>query len=458
MVILVIIFYSSAYQSCIFYHLGKLSMDKSKKLVFGFCILIIGLAAIYYINLNKINYPVIRSDGEGYYAYLPAVFIYHDISLRSLVAGPLHGIAPGGAAIWDCTTSYLIKYPSGEAILMTPFFLIGWIAQYVKWAGIVITGYSKFFQYASAFSGLFYTVIGLLFLWSVLERYFKEKTILIVLIGLLFGTNLFNYATYDAIFSHTYSFFLFSLFLFFVERVYRKATLANFVAFGIVGGLIIITRPSNGIWMLFGILFGISSMRDIKERVKFLKLNWQKLFLSLVAFMCVISIQLVYWKFITGSFFIYSYGGEQFNWTKPEVLNVLFSVRKGLFFWAPILLSVFPGLFFVRKIAKEYFIPIIVFFPLNVYVISSWYSWWYGGSFGQRPFAESIPMFAITLCALYDGVKPAWGKRIILLVIILACILSIWLMFKYWLGIIPFDGVTWNILVKTFFTIRKPLP
>jgi hypothetical protein len=223
-----------------------------------------------------------------------------------------------------------------------------------------------------------------------------------------------------------------------------------------VGGLIIITRPSNGIWLLFGILFGIISIQDIKERLKFLKLHWQKIFLSLVAFVCVLSIQLAYWKFITGSFFIYSYGGEQFNWTKPEVLNVLFSVRKGLFFWAPILLSVFPGLFFVRKIAKEYFIPIIVFFPLNVYVISSWHNWWYAGSFGQRPFVESIPMFAITLCALYDGVKPAWGKRIILLVIILACILSIWLMFKYWLGIIPFDGVTWNKLVTTFFTIRKP--
>lgn len=102
---------------------------------------------------------------------------------------------------------------------------MGWVAQYVKWGGIDITGYSKFFQYAAAFSGLFYTVIGLLFLWSALERHFKEKTILIVLTGLLFGTNLFHYATYDAIFSHTYSFFLFSLFLFFVERVYRMGLL-----------------------------------------------------------------------------------------------------------------------------------------------------------------------------------------------------------------------------------------
>lgn len=223
-----------------------------------------------------------------------------------------------------------------------------------------------------------------------------------------------------------------------------------------MSGLIIITRPSNGIWLLFGILFGISSIRDISERLKFLKLHWHKILLSSVAFLCVLSIQLVYWKLITGSFIIYSYAGEQFNWTKPEVLNVLFSVRKGLFFWAPILLSVFPGLFFVRKIAKEYFIPMIVFFPLNVYVISSWYSWWYGGSFGQRPFTESIPMFAIALCALYEGVRPAWGKCIILLVIILACILSIWLTYKYWLKIIPFDGVTWNILVSTFCKIRKP--
>ncbi|MGB8215006.1 MAG: hypothetical protein WCE68_15770 [Anaerolineales bacterium] len=432
-------------------------MNKSKKAIFGLCILVIGVAVVHYLYSNKISYPIIRSDGEGYYAYLPALFIYHDISLHSLVAGPLQGNAPGNTFIWDGTNRYLIIVPSGEAILMAPFFFLGWIAQSILGGGEGITGYSSFFQYAAAFSALFYTILGLLILWSVLERYFKQSTILIVLIGLLFGTDLFHYATYDSTFSHVYSFFLFSLFLFLVERVYRKGTLLNFVAFGIVGGLIIITRPSNGLWLLFGILFGISSIRDINERIKFLKLNWQKYLLSLLALVCVLSIQVAYWKVITGSFFVYTYGAEHFNWTKPEILNVLFSVRKGLFFWAPILLTVFPGLFFVRKLAKEYFIPILVFFPLNVYVISSWQTWWYGGSFGQRPFVESIPMFAIALCALIDGIKPAWGKRILILAIGLACLLSLWLMYKYWLRIIPFDHVTWNILVTTFFKVSKPL-
>ena len=341
-------------------------MDIWKRIVFALLVLILGIIAIDYVNSEQLNYPIIRSDGEGYYAYLPAIFLYHDISLRTLVAGPLHGIAPQGASIWADTTRYFIKYPAGEAILMTPFFLMGYVVTYFDNNGKGLNGYSPHFQHAAAYSGLFYTAIGLFLLWTVLQNYFKKSTIVIVLTGLLFGTNLFHYATYDAIFSHTYSFFLFALFLFFVERVYKGGNLINYVALGIAGGLIIITRPTNGLWLLFGILFGINTMPDIYARLEFWKINWVKFLILLVAFLSVISIQLLYWKVITGSFIVYAYGGEQFNFTKPEILKVLFSVRKGLFFWAPILLSVFPGLYFTRKKAKEYFLPILVFFPINI--------------------------------------------------------------------------------------------
>jgi hypothetical protein len=420
-----------------------------------FCVLILGVASLYYVYSERLNYPVIRSDGQGYYAYLPAIFIYHDISLRTLVTLPLHGNPPSGAGVWPGTDRYFIKYPSGEAILMIPFFFLGYVGAIWIHEGDP-NGYSSPFQYAAAFSGLFYAALGLFILWIVLQKYFKQSTILIVLTGLLFGTNLFHYATYDAIFSHTYSFFLFALFLFFVEHVYRKNSLLDFIALGLVGGLIVITRPTNGLWLLFGIIFGITSRQDVITRLKFWKLHQVKLFFGLLAFFGVVSIQLLYWWVITKSFFVYSYGEEGFFFSRPEIWKVLFSVRKGLFFWSPILLLFFPGLFLVRKMAKEYFLPILVFFPINVYVISSWYCWWYGGSFGQRPFVESIPMFAITLCSLYEGVESAAWKRVMLVIIIAASALSFWLMLKYWLGIIPFDETTWELFVRTFFSLRRP--
>jgi hypothetical protein len=431
-----------------------ISMRYYGKFVFMIGVVLLGVVSLYYIYSEQLNYPVIRSDGEGYYAYLPAIFIYHDISLRTLVAGPLYGDAPQGAAIWGDTTRYFIKYPVGEAILMMPFFWLGFVGAFIAHNGV--NGYSPTFQFAAAFSGLVYTAIGLVLLWTVLQKHFKQNTILMVLTGILFGTNLFHYATYDAIFSHTYSFFLFALFLFIVERLYRKSKFLDFIALGLVGGLIVITRPINSIWLLFGIFFGINSREDVKERFKFWIFHKYKILFGIVALFGVVSIQLLYWRVITKSFFVYSYGSENFVFSQPEILNVLFSVRKGLFFWSPILLLVFPGLFFVKKMAKEYFLPILVFFPINIYIISSWYAWSYGGSFGQRPFVESLPMFAIVLCSLYEGVETISWKRVILFFIIAASGLSIWLMLKYWLGIIPFDGTTWELYIKTFFSLKRP--
>jgi hypothetical protein len=65
-------------------------------------------------------------------------------------------------------------------------------------------------------------------------------------------------------------------------------------------------------------------------------------------------------------------------------------------------------------------------------------------------------MFAITLCSLYEGVESAAWKRVMLVIIIAASALSFWLMLKYWLGIIPFDETTWELFVRTFFSLRRP--
>jgi hypothetical protein len=90
---------------------------------------------------------------------------------------------------------------------------------------------------------------------------------------------------------------------------------------------------------------------------------------------------------------------------------------------------------------------------LNIYVISSWHSWFYGGSFGHRAFIESIPLFAICFCAFYEELPSIFWNRC-MIVLTLSCVtLSTWLMLKYWTGVIPFDGTTWDYFVSTFFIL-----
>ena len=430
-------------------------LDQRKRWLFSLGVFFVGILAIISVYSLRLNGPPIRSDGVGYYLYLPAIFIHQDLSLQRLATEHFNGQIPAwtGVTLFEGTQNYLIKYPIGEAVLMAPFFLLAGLAAHAL--GVKVDGFSYPFQIAAALSGLVYAVAGLAILWGILQRRFKQNTILLVLFGLVFGTNFFHYASYDSIFSHIYSFFLFCAFLYLVEQIYSRPSLRNCLAAGAVAGLIIVTRPTNTLWLLFGVLFGVTSIKGLLDRYQFWKSHIKECLLGLVPLLGIVALQLIYWKVITGRFMVYSYRNEHFHFLRPEIVNVLFSAKKGLLFWSPILLAVFPGLFYLKKRAPEFFVSIVLFFPLNVYIISSWYCWWYGGSFGARAFTESLPVFAIGLCSFYEGVRSSFGKRMLRGFIFFSVAYSIWLMAKYWTGVIPFDGVTGDYFLKTFFIIKK---
>ncbi len=417
-------------------------------------VFLLGLGAISAIYHFRWNYPPIRSDGLGYYLYLPAAFIHHDITLATTLNEQFAGQIPEGSGVhkWRRTGKYLIKYPLGEALLLSPFFFLAWLVALVIHAPV--DGFSPPFQYATALAGLTYGVLGLAILGRLLSRRFCQKTALLVQLGILLGTPLFHFATYDAIFSHIYSFFLFCGFLDLTEKLYtRSASPLRYLAVGGVAGLILVTRPTNGLWLLFALLYGVTSLASAVERVRFWWRRPAGLLLILLPLLGVVALQLGYYRAIVGSFWVYSYRGETFHFNQPEIFNVLFSVRKGLFFWSPLLLTIFPGLLALKKKAPEFFLPAVIFFPLNVYLIASWHCWWYGGSFGHRAFVESLPLFALALAAWWTTQK-ATGRRWLTVYIVACSLLSTWLMVQYWTGVIPFDGTTWEQFCGAFW--RRP--
>jgi len=416
----------------------------------AFCVFVLlaGLAALWHLDVGRSNLPVIRSDGEGYYAYLPAVFLHRDITMRTLVEDVFRGHPPAGVTRWGGSRRYLDKYPAGEAMLLAPFFGFGSLAAALS--GYRLNGYSPPFQQAVALAGVCYLVIGLSALWSVLARHFRPGSVAAVLFVVVFGTNLFHYATFDAAFSHVYSFFLFSVFLWIVERLYREARWAAFIGAGLVGGVIVTTRPTNGLWLVFAILFGITSRQDARRRRRFWRIHAAKVVAAVAVGVAVLGIQMGYWRAITGSFVVNAYEKNLMDFTRPHVLDVLFSVRKGLFFWSPVLVGVLPGLWYARRSARDFVLPMAVFLPLHVYLVSSARIWWYGGSFGQRPFVEALPLFAIALCALYEAVESPWWRRGLLIAFVAAAALSNYLMFCYWEWRIPVGGPDWAQFVSLF--------
>jgi hypothetical protein len=152
--------------------------------------------------------------------------------------------------------------------------------------------------------------------------------------------------------------------------------------------------------------------------IHFLRTVWSKkltLLLLLVIFAAIVSIQGILWYIQTGRFFVWSYHGEGFRFTSPEIFNVLFSYRKGLFIYTPVLLVSMPGLIILLVRKPLQFLSLTGFLILSTYIIASWWNWYYGDGFGLRAFIDYYGIFAILLAMVINKIRPGIGLALCIL-------------------------------------------
>jgi hypothetical protein len=137
----------------------------------------------------------------------------------------------------------------------------------------------------------------------------------------------------------------------------------------------------------------------------------------MLTFLALVSVQGFLWYIQTGHFFLWSYRDEGFNFSHPEMINALFSFRKGLFIYAPLLMLSMLGLFplMFRKMLQ--FLSMTGFLIISAYIIASWWNWYYGDGFGLRAFIDYYGIFAILLALAMNFFRSRAG--VILLIIIL---------------------------------------
>lgn len=408
--------------------------------IFAILLVLVGLGFYQYKNFN---YPPIRSDGEGYYSYLPAFFLEGDLTFNKTMEGYYSDGKCCPSVFYQPTTgNYLQKYPIGVAILMIPFFILGHGTSVVM--DQELNGYTSYYQIFASLSGAIYGLLGLLFLWHLLSKYFSQKVVLATSICILFATNLYHYFTYDSIFSHAYSFFLFAAFLYWTESYYQKQFWWKALVLGFLGGLIILVRQTNLIFLVFLVLYGVTTFDSLQARWLFFWKQRRDIIIFTVTTTALVSMQLGMWLLATGRPLAFSYEGEYFNWLQPNFLDVLFSVRKGLFFWTPILLFTIPGFYFLYKKIPVFFWPSVIYLFLQTYIISAWWAWYYGGSFGHRGYTESLVIFALALASFFSTIKKSWLQRFLIIFCgVLICV-NLVQMYDYWRWTIPFDDTTWE--------------
>jgi len=256
--------------------------------------------------------------------------------------------------------------------------------------------------------------MGLIYLKKVLLSFFTPGVTAITLLFIGLGTNLFYYSTHESVMSHSYNFVLITLFLYMVLRWYEKATWLRTFLLGMLLGLIVLIRPTNILILILFLLWGVDSWTGFQERIRFFLRNIPKLGLMMLAFLLPWIPQFIYWHMITGHLIYYSYGaqGDSFFFNNPHILESLFSYRKGWLLYTPVMALALIGFIPLRKRIQGSLLPLTLFLVLTIYVLSSWWAWWFGGSFGLRAYVDIYGVLALPLAAAVDAVLQIKKKQI----------------------------------------------
>ncbi len=417
---------------------------------------IVATATIYSADLTYYEGPPIRSDGLSYYVYLPALLLDHDITMERTAARSFGGNPEEISDIYLTKTTSGAERPLdphgvGVAVLMLPFFAVGHLVAVLT--GEPRTGFSWPYQAADSASGLFYVLLGLALTGSVLRRWFTRRTVVVTVLAITFGAAVFEYATYDASYSHGYSFFLTALAMRLTLSVWERPRVLTAAALGLNLGLVGLVRPTNLVLVLFCVLVGVERRAQIAERARSLLRHRRLVAVGVGVFALAVLPEFAYLYAVTGSPLANPYRatpGAQINFLHPHLFGVLFSVRKGLFFWTPLLLIAVAGLPRLRRAASPLFLPAIAYLVVVTWVVSCWATWWYGGSFGMRALIDSMPVFALGLAALYETTRGVSALRGLNIAIVLTTLLAIHGMLTYWLKAIPYDQTTFHEYLNSF--------
>lgn len=368
-----------------------------KQLIHPFFEVLIIVAVLFTIN-NYLGHSEQRiiADGMGYYEYLPSYFIHDDLHRNeatfSVEDSTYQRIL--GHDNYVNYDEYLVnKYPVGTALLQLPFFLA--TKAFAEPSSGIEGGYETEYNTMVHVAALFYLFLGLIFLRKLLLAFEVRREIVVISqLLLVFGTPIIHYVNTEASFSHVYSFFAITAFFYFVRAFFQDRNYKSFLLAALFFGLIVILRQVNLIAILF-LPFLAGSWKELKDGIAATFKLRLKLLIGVVLFFVPVFIQMYTWHLQTGSWIVYSYQGEGFDFLHPHFWDMLFSYKKGLFVYTPLLLFMTFSVVFLVKEQRFLMLSWVFFFLFVTYVFSSWWSWFYGCSFGQRPYIDLYAAFVL---------------------------------------------------------------
>lgn len=400
---------------------------------------------------NEITFDVV-----SYYLYLPMNFIYDDIGIRDKstidTIFARYNPSPTFFQAFELENgNRVLNYTCGFAYAYAPFFFIGHI-----WAlnsDYLVDGFSFPYQISVALGVFVYILLGWFVLRLVLRKFFPDHIVALVLLLIAFGTNYYSEAINNYLQPHAMLFSGYCVLLYAIIRWHEKPAKRWMMIGGLTMGWLILSRPSEIVCVLLPVLWGIYDKDSLLAKIKLIRENLSHIALLIIFGLIPFIPQFIYWKIVTGQAIFFSYQRtEGFDFLQPHIGKVLFSFKKSLFVYTPILLFPVIGFFFLKKYARYVQWAVIVYLLANFYLLASWAAWWNGGSFGMRYFAESYTVMAIPFgFALMEIAKSRWWVKLLSTIAISFFVfLNLFQTWQFVNWIIPDDRMTYKYYKRIF--------
>lgn len=417
----------------------------------------IGLLLLFFVNQfvwSKEHWQtgVLSTDGRGYYAYLPAFIIFQDLTYEKsnqAVEEQFGHKMSHHCILKDENGKTFNKTFPGVALMQLPFFLLSIAFSWLF--GYSINGFSEPFLIGVQLSAICAALLGFYAIRKTLVLInLSYKSSLFIGFLILFGTNVFYYATAVPSLGHIYSFALMAWIIYTTKKMSIEFNTKYLYLLVVFISLLILIRPTNAVIVIV-LPFVMGSKQSVLNVIEYLKKHKTVIFKTILVGMTVLSILPLLWYVQTGKPFVWSYTGEGFYWLHPLPHKVLFSFRNGLFIWTPIAFVSLFGFYYAYKkmVDKWLVIFALAYFLINLYVISAWWTHYYGGGFGHRVYVEHQVFTALMLGYLMLYIRVQLIKVFIGLCILLTS-LNVAQAVQMNKGILPQDYVNWEMYKLLF--------
>lgn len=406
---------------------------------------------------NPYRRPII-GDAKGYYAYLPAVFIYQDFSFQFVEHVEQKYYPADGSLGKD----FLVDQPNGTkvnkcfpglSLFYLPFFILAYFLSFLF--GFPLDGYAPIFQWSIVVAHWFYFFSALMLLDKfLLKRSVQFGSRLIGLMALTFASNVFFYLVYDFSVAHVFGFFACTVVIYLADSWNTAPNWSKLGWIIMFLSLSVIMRPTNALFLLALPLFvhWRKAISFFKNNFYVNRLPWLQLLLA--GF--ILFIPLLLWKIQTDSWMVYSYGEEHMDFLSPHLIDFLFSVKKGWWFWSPVMLimTISGALYFSKeqKWKGLYFTFLVL---LIAYIFSCWWMWTFGGGLGQRPMIDFYPILVIGLIGFLSKFPKTRLFSILLIPLIIINLVQAFQINKY---ILVGGETTWVDYRSHFLQLKRDAP